>query len=146
MTYFQKRLKKELCADYLTELLQSKPAVHEKSSEVVPACKLSEIFDKSQRFRYNISINNTKEMPAKKHTFEIGELSSAIDKVVVQGSKVLINFSGNEKTYEYKWKPASSKLLSVLDGFVKNPESVSLGRFYNNSLKGGDLVQITTIS
>ena len=146
MTYFQKRLKKELCADYLTELLQSKPAIHEKSSEVVPACKLSEIFDISLRFRYNISINNTKEMPAKKHTFEIGELSSAIDKVVVQGSKVLINFSGNEKTYEYKWKPASSKLLSVLDGFVKNPESVSLGRFYNNSLKGGDLVQITTIS
>ena len=146
MTYFQKRLKKELCADYLTELLQSKPAVHEKSSEVVPACKLSEIFDISLRFRYNISINNTKEMPAKKHTFEIGELSSAIDKVVVQGSKVFINFSGNEKTYEYKWKPASSKLLSVLDGFVKNPESVSLGRFYNNSLKGGDLVQITTIS
>jgi len=146
MTYFQKRLKKELCADYLTELLQSKPAVHEKSSEVVPACKLSEIFDISLRFRYNISINNTKEMPAKKHTFEIGELSSAIDKVVVQGSKVLINFSGNEKTYEYKWKPASSKLLTVLDGFVKNPESVSLGRFYNNSLKGGDLVQITTIS
>ena len=126
--------------------MQSKPAVHEKSSEVVPACKLSEIFDISLRFRYNISINNTKEMPAKKHTFEIGELSSAIDKVVVQGSKVLINFSGNEKTYEYKWKPASSKLLTVLDGFVKNPESVSLGRFYNNSLKGGDLVQITTIS
>jgi len=146
MTYFQKRLKKELCADYLTELLQSKPAVHEKSSEVVPACKLSEIFDKSLRFRYNISINNTKEMPAKKRTFDIGELSSAIDKVVVQGSKVFINFSGNEKTYEYSWKPASSKLLAVLDGFVKNPESVSLGRFYNESLKGGDLVQITTIS
>ena len=55
-------------------------------------------------------------MPAKKHTFEIGELSSAIDKVVVQGSKVFINFSGNEKTYEYKWKAASSKLLSVLNG------------------------------
>ncbi len=84
-------------------------------------------------------------MPAKKHTFDIGELSSAIDKVVVQGSKVFINFSGNEKTYEYKWKPASSKLLAVLDGFVKNPESVSLGRFYNDSLKSEDLVQITTI-
>ena len=84
-------------------------------------------------------------MPAKKHTFEIGELSSAIDKVVVQGSKVFINFSGNEKTYEYKWKAASSKLLSVLNGFVENPESVSLGRFYNDSLKSADLVQITTI-
>ena len=84
-------------------------------------------------------------MPAKKHTFEIGELSSAIDKVVVQGSKVFINFSGNEKTYEYKWKPASSQLLSVLNGFVENPESVSLGRFYNDSLKSEDLVQITTV-
>ena len=84
-------------------------------------------------------------MAAKKHTYEIGNLSSAIDKVIVQGSKVFINFSGNEKSYEYKWKPASSKLLAVLDGFVKDPESVSLGRFYNNSLKSEDLVQITTI-
>jgi len=84
-------------------------------------------------------------MPAKKHTFEIGELSSAIDKVVVQGSKVFINFSGNEKTYEYKWKPASSQLLSVLNGFVENPESVSLGRFYNDSQKSEDLVQITQV-
>ena len=84
-------------------------------------------------------------MPAKKHTFEIGELSSAIDKVVVQGSKVFINFSGNEKTYEYQWKPANKELLTALEGFVKNPESFSLGRFYNDSLKNGDLVQIPTV-
>ena len=84
-------------------------------------------------------------MASKKHTFEIDALSSAIDKIVVQGSKVFINFSGNEKTYEYKWKAASSQLLSVLNGFVENPESVSLGRFYNESLKSEDLVQITTI-
>ena len=84
-------------------------------------------------------------MASKKHTFEIDALSSAIDKIVVQGSKVFINFSGNEKTYEYKWKAASSKLLSVLNGFVENPESVSLGRFYNDSLKSEDLVQITTV-
>ena len=84
-------------------------------------------------------------MATKKHTFDIAELSSAIDRVVVQGSKVFINFSGNEKTYEYKWKPASSKLISVLDGFVKDPESVSLGRFYNDSLKSGDLTQITQV-
>ena len=84
-------------------------------------------------------------MAAKKHTYDIGELSSALDRVVVQGSKVFINFSGNEKTYEYKWKPASSQLISVLDGFVKNPESVSLGRFYNDSLKSGDLTQITQV-
>jgi len=84
-------------------------------------------------------------MAAKKHTYDIGELSSALDRVVVQGSKVFINFSGNEKTYEYKWKPASSKLISVLDGFVKDPESVSLGRFYNDSLKSGDLTQITQV-
>ena len=84
-------------------------------------------------------------MAAKKHTFDIGTLSSAIDKISMQGSKVFINFSGNEKTYEYKWKPASSQLLSVLNGFVENPESVSLGRFYNDSLKSEDLVQITQV-
>ena len=82
-------------------------------------------------------------MPAKKHTFDIGTLSSAIDKINVQGSKVFINFSGNEKTYEYAWKPANRTLLEKLEGFVKNPESLSLGRFYNDSLKSGDLVQLS---
>ena len=82
-------------------------------------------------------------MAAKKHTFDIGTLSSAIDKIIVQGSKVFINFSGNEKTYEYSWKPANRILLEKLEGFVKNPESLSLGRFYNDSLKNGDLIQIT---
>ena len=84
-------------------------------------------------------------MAAKKHTFDIKELSSAIDKIIVQGSKVFINFSGNEKTYEYEWKPANKELLTALEGFIKNPESFSLGRFYNDSLKKGDLLQITTV-
>ena len=82
-------------------------------------------------------------MAAKKHTFDIGTLSSAIDKITMQGSKVFINFSGNEKTYEFEWKPANKKLLTALDGFVKNPESFSLGRFYNDSFKNGDLLAIT---
>ena len=80
-------------------------------------------------------------MASKKHTFEIDALSSAIDKIVVQGSKVFINFSGNEKSYEYTWKPANKTLLAKLEGFVKDPTSLSLGAFYNNSLKSGDLVQ-----
>ena len=57
-------------------------------------------------------------MATKKHTFDIAELSSAIDRVVVQGSKVFINFSGNEKSYEYEWKPANKTLLAKLEGFV----------------------------
>ena len=81
-------------------------------------------------------------MAAKKHTFDIGTLSSANDKISMQESKVFINFSGNEKTYEYKWKPANRDFLVALEGFVKNPESFSLGKFYNDSLKNGDLVQI----
>ena len=84
-------------------------------------------------------------MPAKKHTFEIEHLSSAIDKITMQGSKVFINFSGNEKTYEFSWKPANKEFLTAIEGFVKNPESFSLGRFYNDSLKKGDLVQIPTV-
>ena len=84
-------------------------------------------------------------MAARKHTFDIGTLSSALDKITMQGSKVFINFSGNEKTYEYSWKPANRILLEKLEGFVKNPESLSLGKFYNDSLKNGDLVQITIV-
>ena len=80
-------------------------------------------------------------MPAKKHSFDIGTLSSAIDQINVQGSKVFINFSGNEKTYEYEWKPANKTLLAKLNGFVEDPTSLSLGAFYNSSLKSGDLVQ-----
>ena len=72
-------------------------------------------------------------MPAKKFDFDVAALSSAIDKIVVQGSKVFINFSGNEKTYEYEWKPANKQLTD------------KLGRFYNDSLKSGDLVQITQV-
>tara|TARA_B100000519_G_scaffold9491_1_gene7511 strand:+ start:133 stop:324 length:192 start_codon:yes stop_codon:yes gene_type:complete len=60
----------------------------------------------------------------------------------VQGSKVFINFSGNEKSYEYTWKPANKTLLAKLESFVKDPTSLSLGRFYNDSLRSGDLVQI----
>ena len=82
-------------------------------------------------------------MAAKKHTFDIGTLSSAIDKIIVQGSKVFINFSGQEKTYEFTWKPANRILLEKLEGFVKDPESLSLGRFYNDSLKNGDLIQLS---
>ena len=81
-------------------------------------------------------------MPAKKHTFEIEHLSSAIDKITMQGSKVFINFSGNEKTYEFAWKPANRLLLDKLNTFIENPEKVSLGRFYNESVKNGDLAQI----
>ena len=81
-------------------------------------------------------------MASKKHTFEKAALSSAKDKIVVQGSKVFINFSGNEKSYEYTWKPANKTLLAKLEGFVKDPTSLSLGRFYNDSLRSGDLVQI----
>ena len=51
-------------------------------------------------------------MASKKYTYEIDALSSAIDKIVVQGSKVFINFSGNEKSYEYTWKPANKTLLA----------------------------------
>ena len=80
-------------------------------------------------------------MTAKIHTIDIGPLSSDIDKISMQESTVFINFSGNEKTYEYSWKPANKDFLSALEGFVKNPESFSLGRFYNDSLKNGDLVQ-----
>ena len=79
-------------------------------------------------------------MAAKKHIFDVKELSSAIDNIIVQGSKVFINFSGNEKTYEFSWKPANRELVA-LEGFVKTRKFFTW-RFYNDSLKNGDLVAI----
>ena len=70
-------------------------------------------------------------MAAKKHTFDIGTLSSAIDKIIVQGSKVFINFSGNEKTYEFSWKPANRQLLDKLTGFVFSARNYSFCEFRN---------------
>ena len=46
------------------------------------------------------------------------------------------------KPTSISWKPANRDFLDKLEGFVKNPESFSLGKFYNDSLKNGDLVQI----
>ena len=77
----------------------------------------------------------------KKYDFDFTSVSSAIDRISVQGSTVLVNFVGNDKTYEFTWKPANKTLLSKLEELVKNPESFSLGKFYNESLKKGDLVQ-----
>ena len=67
-------------------------------------------------------------MASKKHTFEIDALSSAIDKIVVQGSKVFINFSGNEKTYEYEWKPANKTLLACLLYTSPSPRDYAASR------------------
>lgn len=80
---------------------------------------------------------------AKTFEFDFTGVSSAIDYVTVQGSNVTVQFVGNDKTYEFTWKPASSKLVSKLEELQKNPESFSLGKFYNESLKNGDLLQKT---
>ncbi len=60
----------------------------------------------------------------------------------MQVSKVFIYFSGQEKTYEFTWKPANRILLEKLNTFIESPEKVSLGRFYNESLRNGDLVTV----
>ena len=133
-----------LLREWLSDLCSLSPQSTKSQARLCQSVNCPFYLTNSENFAI-IKLTNTKQMPAKKHSYEIGELSSALDKVVVQGSKVFINFSGNEKTYEYKWKPASSQLISVLDKFVKNPESVSLGRFYNDSLKSGDLTQITQV-
>jgi hypothetical protein len=66
---------------------------------------------------------------AKTFEFDFTGVSSAIDYVTVQGSNVTVQFVGNDKTYEFTWKPASSKLVSKLEELQKNPESFSLGKF-----------------
>ena len=75
-------------------------------------------------------------MTAKKHTFDIGTLSSAIDKISMQESKVFINLTGNEKTYEYTWKPANRDFLTALEGFVKIIKGIiCFLQYFGNSKK-----------
>ncbi len=148
MPMFSKCLKKYSCARYLVGVCRDSWVLASNPRDVKETCDSSQSGTKFLHFLSEsliIKCKETKSMAAKKHTFDIGTLSSAIDKITMQGSKVFINFSGNEKTYEYQWKPANKELLTALEGFVKNPESFSLGRFYNDSLKNGDLVQITTV-
>ena len=148
MTMFSKCLKKYSCVRYLVGVCRDSWVLANGLRDVKETC--DSLFSVTHILHFLsesliIKCKETKSMAAKKHTFDIGTLSSAIDKIIVQGSKVFINFSGNEKTYEYSWKPANRDFLSALDGFVKNPESFSLGRFYNDSLKNGYLVQIPTV-
>ena len=77
-------------------------------------------------------------MAAKKHTFDIGTLSSAIDKITMQGSKVFINFSGNEKVMSmsgnlqtahfYPNSKVLSRTLKVyhLDDFIMIPSKMGI--------------------
>ena len=144
MPMFSKCLKKYSCVRYLVGVCLGSWVLASNARDVKEMCDSSQSGTKFLHFLSEsliIKCKETKSMAAKKHTFDIGTLSSAIDKITMQGSKVFINFSGQEKTYEYAWKPANKELLSALDGFVKNPESFSLGKFYNDSLKNGDLVQ-----
>ena len=146
MTMFSKCLKKYVCVRYLVGVCGDSWVLANSARDVKEICDSSQSGTKFLHFLSEsliIKCKETKSMAAKKHTFDIGTLSSAIDKITMQGSKVFINFSGNEKTYEFEWKPANKKLLSALQGFVENPESFSLGRFYNDSLKNGDLLAIT---
>ena len=148
MPIFSKCLKKYTCARYLDGVCRDSWVLASNARDVKEICDSLQSGTNFLHFLQEsliIKCKETKSMAAKKHTFDIGTLSSAIDKITMQGSKVFINFSGNEKTYEYSWKPANRDFLSALEGFVKNPESFSLGRFYNDSLKNGDLVQLTTV-
>ena len=148
MPMFSKCLKKYTCARYLDGVCRDSWVLANGLRDVKETC--DSLFSVTHILHFLsesliIKCKETKSMAAKKHTFDIGTLSSAIDKIIVQGSKVFINFSGNEKTYEFSWKPANKEFLTAIEGFVKNPESFSLGRFYNDSLKKGDLVQIPTV-
>ena len=148
ITMFSKYLKKYSCARYLVGVCRDSWVLANNARDVKEICDSSQSGTNFLHFLSEsliIKCKETKSMAAKKHTFDIGTLSSAIDKITMQGSKVFINFSGQEKTYEFAWKPANRTLLEKLTGFVENPESLSLGRFYNDSLKNGDLVQITTV-
>ena len=71
--------------------------MHEMSTSLVTVIKVSSKLQKCSEWVKIKYTTQTTWHQKKTHIREIDALSSAIDKIVVQGSKVFNKFSGNEK-------------------------------------------------
>ena len=76
---------------------------------------------------------------SKKYDFDFTSVSSAIDRISVQGSTVFVNFVGNDKKYVFTWKPAIRHYWVNLKNLWKTPKVSHLESFIMNHSKRGIL-------
>lgn len=75
-------------------------------------------------------------------TFDVTDYSTALDVITVNDSKVSIKFTGRDRVYDFVHNGDVSEFVSKLEEYVKDSESFSLGKYYNELVKDGVLSQL----
>ena len=74
-------------------------------------------------------------------TFDISEISTAIDHISIKDQKVGIIFQGQEKEYIYNYSDNLGEFVQTVEKFVKE-QHLSIGIYFNDCVKEGKLTQV----
>jgi len=74
-------------------------------------------------------------------TFDISEISTAINQISIKSGKVAIIFQGNQTEYLYDYSENLSEFVKEIEKFVKE-QHISLGKKFNELVRSGTLAQI----
>ena len=74
-------------------------------------------------------------------TFDISEISTAINQIQIKDGKVGIIFQGRDTEYFYNYTENLSEFVKEIEKFVKE-QHLSLGKKFNELVRSGTLSQI----
>ena len=74
-------------------------------------------------------------------TFDISEISTAINQISIKDKKVGIIFQGNQTEYIYNYTEDLSEFVKEIEKFVKE-QHISLGKRFNELVRSGTLSEI----
>ena len=74
-------------------------------------------------------------------TFDISEISTAINQIQIKAGKVGIIFQGSQTEYFYNYSENLSDFVKEIESFVKD-QTFSLGKKFNELVRSGTLSQI----
>ena len=89
--------------------------------------------------------NTTKRRKSRKVvkdvTFDISEISTAINQISIKSGKVAIIFQGRQTEYIYNYTENLSEFVKEIEKFVKE-QHISLGKKFNELVRNGTLAEI----
>ena len=74
-------------------------------------------------------------------TFDISEISTAINQIQIKDQKVGVIFQGSQTEYFYNYTENLSEFVKEIEKFVKE-QHISLGKKFNELVRSGTLSQI----
>ena len=74
-------------------------------------------------------------------TFDISEISTAINQIQIKDGKVGVIFQGRDTEYFYNYTENLSEFVKEIEKFVKE-QHISLGKRFNVLVRSGTLAQI----